>query len=391
LRITDYRVVTGLYILLCLFTGLQSFLLPEKFFELTGYTFPDYNNYLIFRQSFFHLIRHQDLYLAYPAEHFDHFKYTPTFALLFGAIAWMPDVTGLPVWHALNAFVFLLAIYRLPAFSLTQKGWIALLCAIEVLTSIQNDQSNALLAGLMILAFASAENKRYFLSIFLLALATFIKPFALLGFSLLLFYPHKIRHAIYAVGCSALLFLAPLLLISWQELISHYDCWRQLLAWDHGLKFGFSVHGWLYSWFGIHTPKNIITLIGLIILVLPLIRFSAWANQRFRYLMLSSILIWVVIFNHMAESPTFIIAMAGAAIWYYSAKRKWYDTALLLLVFAFVSLTSADLISSGFRREVIEPYALKAVPCIMLWFRIIAEMLTINPAENTISSQPKRF
>jgi hypothetical protein len=107
--------------------------------------------------------------------------------------------------------------------------------------------------------------------------------------------------------------------------------------------------------------------------------------------MLSSILIWVVIFNHMAESPTFIIAMAGAAIWYYSAKRKWYDTALLLLVFAFVSLTSADLISSGFRREVIEPYALKAVPCIMLWFRIIAEMLTINPAENTISSQPKRF
>src|SRR4051794_1450832 len=48
------------------------------------------NNFLISRAAFEHLRAARDLYAAYPAEHADLFKYTPTFALLFAPFARLP-------------------------------------------------------------------------------------------------------------------------------------------------------------------------------------------------------------------------------------------------------------------------------------------------------------
>jgi len=48
------------------------------------------NNFLIFRSAFDHLLAGRDLYAAYPAEHADLFKYSPTFALLFAPFALLP-------------------------------------------------------------------------------------------------------------------------------------------------------------------------------------------------------------------------------------------------------------------------------------------------------------
>src|SRR5580658_9739822 len=41
-----------------------------------------YNNYVIFKYSFFHLIDGKNLYGIYPDDHWDLFKYSPTFAFL---------------------------------------------------------------------------------------------------------------------------------------------------------------------------------------------------------------------------------------------------------------------------------------------------------------------
>lgn len=42
-----------------------------------------YNNYVIFKMSFPHLVNNEDLYIVQPEEHWDLYKYTPTFAVLF--------------------------------------------------------------------------------------------------------------------------------------------------------------------------------------------------------------------------------------------------------------------------------------------------------------------
>jgi hypothetical protein len=61
------------------------------------------NNFLIFRAASRHLVRAQDLYAAYPAEHFDFYKYSPTFALLFLPFALPPFALAMLLWNALNA------------------------------------------------------------------------------------------------------------------------------------------------------------------------------------------------------------------------------------------------------------------------------------------------
>src|ERR1700743_2195907 len=47
----------------------------------------EYNNYIIFKNSFFHLISGKNLYTIYPFEQWDYFKYTPTFSLFMGLFA----------------------------------------------------------------------------------------------------------------------------------------------------------------------------------------------------------------------------------------------------------------------------------------------------------------
>ena len=60
----------------------QSILRSPKTFEPNGITYTHYNNYIIFKQSYFHLIENKDLYTLYPNEHWDYYKYSPTFSLL---------------------------------------------------------------------------------------------------------------------------------------------------------------------------------------------------------------------------------------------------------------------------------------------------------------------
>ncbi|MBK8088139.1 MAG: DUF2029 domain-containing protein [Chitinophagaceae bacterium] len=98
----------------------------------------------------------------YPAEHFDYYKYSPTFSLFMAPLANLPDSVGLFLWNLLNVLVLYFALRRLPLSSnkthLLMLGFVFL----ELLTSTQNSQSNALIAGLIIFAFTSLERKKLY-------------------------------------------------------------------------------------------------------------------------------------------------------------------------------------------------------------------------------------
>ena len=144
---------------------------------------------------------------------------------------------------------------------------------------------------------------------------------------------------------------------------------------DHSISYGLSVMGWLKSWFGADPPKLFIVIAGAALLMLPLIKINQYGRIIFRKAMLASIMIWVIIFNHKAESSTFIIAVAGAAIWWFSIKPSKVLLALVVLLFIFTCLSPTDLFPRVIRKEWVEPYVLKVVPCIVLWFVIIAQMM----------------
>ena len=70
-----------------------------------GDPYTHYNNYVIFRQAFFHLVRHQDLYVLYLAEHWDYFRYSPSFALAFGVAGAILIMGMFAYWFLIRAEV----------------------------------------------------------------------------------------------------------------------------------------------------------------------------------------------------------------------------------------------------------------------------------------------
>ena len=395
---TNPRFLLGVYILLALGATLQSYFGNPTTFNDLQYT--AYNNYIIFKQSFFHLIENKDLYILYPTEHWDLYKYSPTFSLLMAPLAILPDVIGLLLWNLLNALVLFFAIKELAniqskstqewkGYSLLGVGG-SLFIALEMLTSIQNEQSNALMAGLIILAFVLLEKDKIWLGTLCIVLTVFIKIFGIVAFALFLVYPKKGKFIIASSVWMIVLTALPLLVISMEQFQILYQSWWKMLGEDHAASYGYSVMGWLQSWFGLDVSKNVIVLLGVVLFCLPLAKIKSYSNYNFRWRLLASILIWVVIFNHKAESPTFVIAMSGVGIWYFlssvqvethkvnSSHLMSTNTILVVLAFVFTSLSPTDLFPRSLRENVVIPYVLKAVPCILIWGKIIWEMWFLN-------------
>lgn len=370
-----FRTLTILLVLFTIVVSIQNYYLPEKQLEGSNQTWTEYNNYQIFADSFFHLKENKNLYLAYPQEYYDLYKYSPTFALFMGLFAYLPDLLGLIFWNLLNAIILLSALRYLPALDQRKKTIVLAFIFIELITSLQNSQSNPMMAGLILWAFIAIENKKVALATLFICLSVFIKIFGVLAFAIFIFYPKKGKAILYAALWSILLFFIPVVLISLPELIQQYQNWFTLLQNDHSASVGFSIMGWFETWFGISNVKNIILIPGVLLLLAPLVRIKHYSSLQFRYWFLSSLLIWMVIFNHKAESPTFIIAIVGVAIWYVSQARSGWNLFLLLLAFVFTILSPTDVFPRSVRENWVIPYVLKAVPCILIWFKISFELL----------------
>jgi hypothetical protein len=230
------------------------------------------------------------------------------------------------------------------------------------------------------MAAALLEKDKYLWAAFCIVFSAYIKLFGIVGFALFLLYPKKLKSALCSLMWVVVLSVVPLIFISPQQYAVLIKSYLNLLAQDHAEAYGYSVMGWLNSWFGYAGNKNVIVLIGAVIFMLPFCRVKSYANSAFRALMLASVLLWVVIFNHKAESPTFVIAIAGVALWFVHGKKSALNITLFACAFIFASLSPTDIFPRFLREEFVKPYCLKAVPCIFIWGKIIYDLLTCKPS-----------
>lgn len=373
--ITSPKFVFVLFLVLVLFATLQSYLLTKPHPAPGEWPYTYYNNYVIFKQSFFHLIHKQDLYAAYRNEYWDPYKYSPAFALFFGGLSVLPDAIGLFLWNFLNTFILFIAIYKLPKIDVKYKSLMLLTVCIENLTALQNSQSNALIVGLLILAFCMLEKENYLLATLFISITIFTKLFGIFASILFIFYSKKARLVLYMLGWCALFSTIPVLFVGFDQLVFLYQSWFRVLANDHSANYGYSVLGWLQTWFKLEPNKLLTLATGFILLLLPLLKTKKYKDYSFRLSLLASVLIWMVIFNHRAESPTFIIAITGVVIWFYGQAPKKENIVLLILAIVFTCLSPTDLFPKYIRQNFLEVYVIKAVPCILIWFKITYDLL----------------
>ena len=368
---TNPRTLFGLWTLLAVIAGLTK-MAPHR-----------HNNFLIFRGVFWHTIQKLSLYDFYPTEYNDHNHYGPIFSLVIAPFAVVPDAIGLLGWLVALALGMYYAVRRLPL----EEGrqiFLYWFCAHELLTALQMQQFNIAIAAIIIGSFAAIEKGREVTAAFLIVLGTFVKLYGVVGLAFFFFVKRKPRFILALIGWSVVCFVAPMLISSPEYVVGQYVEWYERLAAKNGentfsLMQNISLLGMIRKASGSASYSDLLVILpGLALFGLPYLRFGQYRHLAFRYAILSSVLLFVVLFSTGSESSTYIIPFAGIALWYTTSpwKRSGWDVALLVFAFVLSSLSPSDLFPRSLREAYVLPYALKALPPTLIWLRLSYELLT---------------
>ena len=374
------RTLFGLWTLLAVVAGLTK-MAPHR-----------HNNFLIFRGVFWHTIQKLSLYDFYPTEYNDHNHYGPIFSLVIAPFAVVPDAIGLLFWLVVLALGMYYAVRRLPL----EEGrqiFLYWFCAHELLTALQMQQFNIAIAAIIIGSFAAIERGREVTAAFLIVLGTFVKLYGVVGLAFFFFVKRKPRFILALIGWSVVCFVAPMLISSPEYVVGQYVEWYERLAAKNGentfsLMQNISLLGMIRKASGSASYSDLLVILpGLALFGLPYLRFGQYRHLAFRYAILSSVLLFVVLFSTGSESSTYIIPFAGIALWYTTSpwKRSGWDVALLVFAFVLSSLSPSDLFPRSLREAYVLPYALKALPPTLIWLRLSYELLTRDYAPSKMA------
>ena len=381
------RTLFGLWTFLAVIAGITK-IAPHR-----------HNNFLIFRGVFWHTLQKLSLYDFYPKEYNDHNHYGPIFSLVIAPFAVVPDALGLLGWLVVLALGMYYAVRRLPL----EEGrqiFLYWFCAHELLTALQMQQFNIAIAAIIVGSFAAIEKGREVTAAFLIVLGTFVKLYGVVGLAFFFFVKRKPRFILALIGWSVVCFVAPMLISSPEYVLGQYVEWYERLAAKNGentfaLMQNISLLGMIRKISGSAAYSDLwVILPGLALFGLPYLRFSQYRHLAFRYGILSSVLLFVVLFSTGSESSTYIIPFAGIALWYVTSpwKRTGWDVALMVFAFVLSSLSPSDLFPRSLREAYVLPYALKALPPTLIWLRLSYELLARDyaPSEKSyITSEVK--
>ena len=363
----------------------------------------DWNNYRIFYFSFEHLAAGVQLYTHYPDQYFDLFKYSPSFAALMSVFSFLPLWVGAILWNIFGVLFLWTGLYR--CFQDPRpRGLLYFLLLPEWIGQVQNFQSNALLAGILLHGFADFMNKKWWRAGLLIGLSFHIKIFgaALGALGFLWGWRSFFRGGAWSLFFLIVVSLIPLFWVSPSQLIVLYKEWIELLQWDQSSSQGASFMGVFRSLAGFQLPNlptqllSFVLMMGAWILQLNKSREDTEANAS-RLQSFSMLLIWMIVFNHKSESPTFILGMVGFALWFLKTpsasafpNRQKYElpknkvtnsftlnpptqwrSPLLWVTFVFVSVLSSDLIPPNWKTHWILPLEMKVWPFIAVWFFLV--------------------
>jgi hypothetical protein len=348
----------------------------------------DYDNYKIFKNSFFNLLNEETLYGLHPDTGLDLFLYGPFSCVLIAPFALLPDHIGCLLFLLASALLLFFAIQALPLSRFAKNG-ACLLCLVEFGNNQQHFQTNAIIAGFIILSLVAFCRRREAVAAMSITVGVFTKLYGIIALPFALFAERKARVVAWLVLFFAVAFVAPMLFSSSEFVVQSYEEWPEAISQKHQDNIGAvnfqdkSVSGLVRRVTGrSDIPDLPFLLLGGVLFMLPYLVHLNRYNQRFHLLALSSALMFVVLFSTSAENPTFIILQCGAAIWCVGGSGMSPRTRAIAMacIILFSSLSPTDAYPEVIR-EFYGRYSLRVVPCILLWLFISWEMLAVRRSE----------
>jgi hypothetical protein len=356
--LNNYSVITILFSLYLIILPFQHYFLNK------------YHNFSIFQHSSFHFFQKLNLYIEYPKEYTDLFLYNPTFPILFAPVAYLPTFLGIFIWGVLITGSFYLAVRLLP---LDKKSILFILyfTFLELITSVQNLQTNSLIAASILFAFIFLERRSTLKASFFVNLGFFIKAYGAISGAFYILKNPRLKSLLHLLLWFLLLVGLPLLFYSPGQFVVLYKQWFESLSSDHEINLGLSVMSFISAVFHYQGPVYYTQLVGIFMLLGTMLLIAMKKNyEEVKFFFLAYIMIWVIIFNHASESSTYIIASTGAAIWYVNSKKTILDKILIITTFILTVLSPSDLFPAYLRTNFVKPYSLKVLGPMLIYIRI---------------------
>ena len=345
------------------------------------------NNYLIFKNVFWHTLHQTNLYLEYPTEYFDANHYGPFFSIIIAPFAQLPTNIGCFMWSLLNIAFLFYAIRKLPI-SYKNQNTILLISTIEMMTSVQNTQSNPAIAAGIIFTLLCVRNEKDFWAAFFIVAGFYIKLYGIVGIAFFCFSKHKVKFILSFIFWLTSLFFLPMIISSPSFIIqSYHDWYNSLVHKNIANSVSTMQNQCVMGLFGhIFNIKNLtlpVLIPAAFLYALPLLRKIQLQSSAFMFSYLAFALIGVVIFSSSAESGTYIIAITGVGIWFTLQNKRTLYVLLLIFTLIITSLSSTDLFPEYIKVHAIRPYSLKALPCFLIWLILAKQLLVkdFNPVK----------
>ncbi|MET3875405.1 glycosyltransferase 87 family protein [Chitinophaga sp. OAE865] len=341
------------------------------------------NNYLIFKDVFFHVIHQQPLYIPYPADYYDVNLYGPVFSIVIAPFAGLDTSLGAILWSLSGSAVLFYAIRQLPLTRM-QQNIILLLCSMELMGAASWFQMNQFIGAFIILTFTHIIKGKELWAAFFIVLGTLTKFYGIVGLAFFFFSPNPKRFIGSLFLWGAVMFALPMIISSPQYIIQCYFDWYAALVHKNELNEGanilfqdISAGGFIKRVF--HLPglsNNVVLIPAIVLFLLQYTRLSDRYNSRYRLYILCSTLMFPVLFSTSSESPTYIIAIPAVCIWYVMQPYTRWNNIFMFFAIVLISFSHSDVVTPWVRRNIAMPYAVKAFPCLVLWLMIAYDIYT---------------
>ena len=301
-------------------------------------------NFFIFRQStldFWNGVNPYDPALWF-RHGLDFFLYGPPFSVLFTPFALLPPALGPFAWNLFNYCLLAYAVYTLPRLD-AKVGSMILLYLVPIMAPGQlSFQYNITVCAMFLLAFNLLERGKGVWAVLLIMVSAMTKVYGLFEFSILLFYPKFWRNLGYAALFGVGLFLLPLLRVPLEGLLPYYHSWIDALGAHKDTRVWETFFSIRALWGGT-APAYAMWIQGGTLAALAALGIACrrkWSDFTFRAGALSILMGWIILLSNSAEKHTYIIALAGFLLWYWTRPRRtllhkilyWANFAVLVLM-----------------------------------------------------------
>ncbi|MFT3701847.1 MAG: glycosyltransferase family 87 protein [Agriterribacter sp.] len=340
------------------------------------------NNFEVYRHVYFHVLQKVNLYVEYPAEYGDVNLYGPVFSLIIAPFALLPAKIGVICWVMCNVLFLYFAIYKLPINS-KWKTALVLLCSHEMMNASSWLQSNAMVCSCILLSFVYTLQNKEYKALFFIMMPTFVKLYGVVSLAFIFFSKRPWKFVAWGFIWFGIFFIAPLLLTNFSFLIQCYQDWYAGLQIKAAKNIRLDTHYYYQdiSMMGIirrtvypQLNDAVVLISGAILMISQFVYHQYFSNPKFRLYILSSLLLFVVIFSTGSESPTYIIALPGICLWYLLQPSGKFIFWFFIFAFVLTTFSYSDMFTPWLRAHIIKPYSLKALPACIIWITIVVQI-----------------